>query len=366
MGIAKNGYYTLEDIKKHNAQYNIIYSTRSDGKSFAVKDEGLSDSWNTGKASFGYVRRYRDDINTELVNKYFVERGVNLIEKITRKRCNCIDYYRGYLYFAKDKPNEKIDRVLRCGEVFALSVAQKRYKSTGHPDINLLDFEEVFTNEGYLKNEPELLQQLVSTCARNDDIKVYLLANTVSRICPYVTDWGLRNFKKQKMGTIDDYFIETDELDENGKPKKIKIAVERSAPSTHKSNMFFGNVAKSIQGGSWETHNFAKLPDDYKNFEIIYELTYRSISDFVFTVQLLLHTADNYLIVYVYPAKALKDRIICGAFSTDIFSTPTLDKNNKAEILIHNLIVDNKICFSDNLTGEDFNASLKAETKYPF
>lgn len=367
MGIAKNGYFTLKDIKKHNATYNIIYSTRSDGKSFACKEEGLTNAWVNNEPSVGLIRRYRDDITTELVNKYFVERGVNLIQHITKGACNCIDYYRGYLYFAQSQENEKINRIRKAGEVFALSVANKRYKSTGHPYIKDMIFEEVFTNDGYLPNEPELLFQLVSTCARGDNIKVYMLGNTISRVCPYFKEWGLKNIPTQKIGTIDDYYKEIpNEFDEKGNPLKIKIAVEYSNPSPHKSKMFFGNVAKSIQGGAWETHDFAKLPDKLENFEEVYSLTYKSKSDFKFTMKLLCHKVDGYLIVFVYPAKADSQRIITGAFSTDYFSTPTLNRNNKAEILIHNLIIDNKICFSDNLTGEDFQSSVKTETKYPF
>ena len=366
MGIDKNGYYSLKDIEKHNATYNIIYSTRSDGKSYAVKKKGLTKAWKSKTPSFGLIRRYKDDIETSLVNAYFVERGKNLIEEITGGKCNCIDYFRKFLWFSKTKPDGKIEHVQKCGEVFALSVADKRYKSTGHAFITDLVFEEVLTSNDYLKNEPEKLMQLVSTCARNDNITVYLIGNTISRVCPYFKDWGLVNIRTQKIGTIDDYLVETGEFDDNGKPIKVKVSVEYSQASPHKSKMFFGRIAKSIQGGAWETHDFAKLPDVFEAFEVCYELTYKSISDFTFTLKLLCHKEKGYLIVFVYPAKHIKERIICGAFSTEFLTTPTLNKDIKAEVIIHNLIIDNKICYSDNLTGEDFQSSIKAETVYPF
>lgn len=373
MGIAKNGYYSISDIKKHNATYNIIYSTRSDGKSYAVKEECLKKAWKSKKASLGYVRRWKDDVTTELVNKYFIEKNVNLIEIVTKGVCDCIDLFRGYLWFSRSLENGKIEHVQKCGEAFALSISKKRYKSTGHPDITDLIFEEVFTDEGYLKNEPEALANLISTCARNTNITVWMIANTVSRVCPYITEWGLKNFRKQEIGTIDDYFFNSGEVDENGKPKIVKIAVERSKDSPHKSTMFFGNVQKSIQGGAWETHEFAHLPDDLDNFDEIYKIRYISVSEFEFMIKLLCHKEEGYLIVFVYPAKPIidtkkhyMDRIVSGAFSTSFNSTPTLRKDLKVECIIHNLFVDNKICYSDNLTGEDFKASVLSETKYPF
>ena len=368
MGIANNGYYTLDDILEHNAQYNIIYSTRSDGKSRDVKKKTLKKSWESGKACLGYVRRNETDIETEYVESYFVDRGDNVVKEVTNGECDFIQYWRKNLYFAHARKG-KIERVLKCGKAFALSISDRRYKSTGYNEIDDIIFEEVFTKERYLKDEPRKLQNLVSTIARNDNIKVFMIANTVSRVCPYIWEWGLHNFFKQKEGTIDDYLIPNGIFDENGNPQFTKIAVERPLPSPHKKNskMFFGNVAKSIQGGSWEVgehaclNNFAK----YEEFEIIYELTYKSISRHMFTIQLLLHKKENYLIVYVYPAKTMKQRVIYGGFSTDYFSTPSLNPENPAERTIHNLIIDNKICYAHNLCAEDFKESLRNETKYP-
>lgn len=364
MGIAKNGYYTLDDIREHKAQYNIVYSTRSDGKSFAAKYYALEDAWNTKRASLGYIRRYQDDIKTELVNKYFIERDINMISKITKGRCDMIDYYRGYLWFAKS--GDKIEHVQRAGEAFALSVVNKRYKSTGHPDLKIFVFEEFMTDEGYLSKEPEKLQSLISTCARKDEVEVYLLGNKVSRVSPYFKEWALSNIRKQKMGTIDDYYHLTEDVDDNGEPIVVKIAVEHSAPSPKKSKMFFGRAAKSIQGGAWETNEYPKLPDKLDNYDEIYALTYQSITDFNFTVKLLIHKESAHILTYIYPAKAVHERIITGAFSPDPNITPGLRRDLQVECMIHNCFVDNKVVYSDNLTGDDFKASCEAEVSYPF
>ena len=54
-------YYSLENILKHNAQYNILLGMRSNGKSYAVKYHVLQKAYNH-KGNFIYMRRYKDYI----------------------------------------------------------------------------------------------------------------------------------------------------------------------------------------------------------------------------------------------------------------------------------------------------------------
>lgn len=366
MGIAKNGYYSSEEIRSHDAQYNIIYSTRSDGKSYDIKYYSLRDAWKTKKASVGLIRRYERDITTEFINKYFVERGSNPIPQITGGSCDTVDYFRGYLWFSKTGHDGKITHVQKAGEVFALSLVNKRYKSTGHPELKNFIFEEFMTNDGYLQNEPDKLMSLISTCARKDEVRVFMIGNSVSRVCPYFKEWGLSNIRKQKIGTIDDYYHYTGYTDEQGQPEKVKISVEYSNESPKKSKMFFGRTSKSIQGGAWETGEYPILPGKLKDYDIIYELTYISVSDFKFSVKLIVHKKTGHILTYIYPAKVIKERVITGAFDTDPFVSPTLKREIAAECMIHNCFIDNKVVYSDNLTGDDFKHSCEAEVTYPF
>lgn len=360
MGIGKDGYYTSKDILAYEATYNIVYGERGPGKSFDIKRLALTEAYKTGEMRLGLIRRFRDDITTELVTKYFIERDVNLIEMITKKEFTFIDWYRGYLWFARME-NDKIIRGTKCGEVFALSIADKRYKSTGHPGIKYIVLEEALTSDYYLPNEPKKLMQLVSTIARKDSsVRVFLIGNTVSRVCPYFKKWALRGIRTQKPGTIDLYTHKNPEGDD------VKIAVEYVPESPLKAKIFFGSVAKSITGGAWETDEHPTLPDKFKNFEIIYQLTYKSNSDFDFSVCLLSHILKGYIVVYVYPSKTVFDRVVSAEYSSNPLQTPTLRRDIPAEALIHNSIIDNKIVFSDNLTAEDFYASIKTEAKYPF
>lgn len=357
MGLDRNGFYTLRDIHKYNCIWNIIYGDRSKGKSFAVKEESLEYAWETQKPTIGYIRRYRDDITSELVSKYFQDRNVNLVERISGGEYDMIDYYRGYLWWAK-RVEGKIKRGEPCGEAFALNLCE-RYKSTGHPYLKHYIVEEVLSDKGYIKDEPKVLQNLISTLARFDeDIRVYLIGNLISRVCPYFSEWNLHGIRNQKPGSIDVYKM----TQEDG--SVVPIAVEFApSPDDKKSKVFFGKAERSIQGGQWETKDYAKLPDDYDNFNEVYNICYEGSSGFSFNLKLLSHKTEGYLVIYVYPCKHLSGRILSSKYSTDIFTTPQLSKDNPVEVIYHNLIVKNKIVFCDNLCGEDFYNSLKAETK---
>lgn len=357
MGIDKDGYYTLKDILKYHYVWNIIYGDRSKGKSFAVKKRALEYAWKTQKPTLGYIRRLRDDIAPELINKYFQDRGVNVVEQVTGGEFSEITYYRGYLWWTKNVEG-KIVRGEPCGEAFSLSL-WRRYKSTGHPYLKHFIVEEVLADRGYIRNEPEVLQNLVSTIARQDeDIEVYLIGNLISRVCPYFKDWNLQGVRTQKPGTIDIYKM----TQEDG--TEVPIAVEFCpSPDERKSKIFFGKAEKSIQGGTWESKEYPHLPDNWDNFNEVYNICYDAASGFRFNLKLLSHKTEGYLVIFVYPAKTLIGRILSSQYSTDFLTTPQLSKDNPVEILYHNLIVRNKIVFCDNLTGEDFYNSLKAEER---
>lgn len=361
MGIGKNGYYTKKDIDSKNCEWNIVFGERSPGKSFDIKTDGLRQAWETGKPCLALIRREKVDIETVQVEGYFEDRGINTVANVTGGEYTFIQYYRKKLYFARtDELTGKIHRGSCVGDVFALSTSH-HFKSTGHPHINYVIFEEFITDRGYLPDEPLLLQNLLSTILRKDDkVKIYLIGNTISRVCPYFLEWGLKNIRKQKPGTIDIYHHE------NTEGEIINIAVEYCPPSPHKSKLFFGRAAKSIQGGAWQTGSFPKLPEDYSEYECVYMLTYHSRDDFRFTVQLLVHKSEGYCLVYIYPAKHTCERVISGAFSPDIMQTPTLLLDYPAEVMIRELFLKNKVCYSDNQTAQDFCDSTKAEIRHPF
>lgn len=354
MGLDKKGYYTLKDILREKCLYNIILGERAPGKSYAAKKETLEYAFKTGKASIALVRRFEDDIKNAAMTEYFDDNNENKgapgdIKKITGGLYTDVACIRGELFFCnRDEITGKYIAGQKCGRVFAMNI-DLRYKSRQFPELHDIIFEEFVTNQYYLRDEPMRFQQLVSTLLRKREGRVFMIANTISRVCPYFQDWALKGIPKMQPGQIDRYRI--DETD---------IAVEMCPSRKEKSRMFFGRASKAIQGGQWETDNFPSLPGSYKDYDCIYSL-YVEAAGFIFKLDLLID--DNAeQIVFCYPfTKSVKESIpvITDRFSPDPMIRPYLLRRIPAEKIIGDLIQLRKICYSSNLTGSDFTAAIR-------
>ena len=367
MGLDKKGFYTTRDIREYDALFNVIYGERAPGKSFCCKREALEQAYIEQKPTLGLIKRNDVDIKIDKVEGYFMDRDANAVAMATGGEWEYVKVYRSKLYFARDEVDEEghietVKSEYSIGNYFAINQA-KHYKSTGYPYIKTILVEEFITDEGYLRDEPTKLMHLLSTILRKDDkdVKVYLIGNTLSRVCPYFAEWGLTRIKRQKVGTIDTYEMQTD-------AGPVKVAVEYCPPSPHKSKLFFGRAAKSIQGGAWQTGEFPRLVGDIKDYEEVYRLCYISIDEFKFNIVLLVHNEEGYPVVYVYPTsenRSLPDRVLTGAYSTDPLWTPCLNSDSPAEDLIAKCFALNKVVYSDNQCGQDFKDSLKVEQTNP-
>ena len=119
--------------------------------------------------------------------------------------------------------------------------------------------------------------------------------------------------------------------------------------------MFFGQSAKQIISGEWDTKDVPKLPRKQYEYEKVYEILIE-YQAFKFVIELLVEPVYGGLICFVYPFTGNRkfNRIITDTFSDNPFITNRLDISKKPELLISNCIKSGKVCYSDNLTGSDF------------
>lgn len=346
-------YYRLDAILKHNAIYNILIGERSNGKSYAVKERLLTNAFNSD-AQFVYLRRFDRDITASNVESYFGDMPISIL---TNGEYTNVTTYRSHIYFSNFDENGKVKRGKMIGYYLALN-NDERTKSQTFPCVTDLVYEEFVTTRMYLPDEPNRLLHLVSTIARDRDIKVWLVGNTINRICPYFLDWNLRNIPKQRENEIDDYDYKRTNMD--GDEFTTRISVERCESSNTHSNMFFGAVSESIAGGKWETKEVPKLQQKYVDYERLYEL---ELSDcgFTFILQLLMSKNSGDLIVYCYP-KTKQTRNIVRKITTNFeenrLTSVNFNVTIKPEKLMKELLAQNKICYCDNLTGTDFEQVL--------
>lgn len=346
----KQRYYTGDRILKEKAQYNLIYGERSNGKSYWIKEYCVSNAYHNDN-KFVLLRRYQIEVKASDVESYFADTP---IKSITKGEYNTISVYRGSIYLA-NIIDDKVVRGKLIGRCLYLSGAS-HYKSQAFPDYTDIIFEEVLAKSGYLPNEPSELMELVSTIARRREIRVWMIGNTISRVCPYYSDWGLVNIPRQEQGTIDVYNFKTSQKTESGQDVIVKIAVEYCANSGNNSKMFFGRKEKSITGGSWECREYPNI-STVKDYEVAYEILLKRCN-FNFVIQLCTDTINGGVFLYVYPLTTRRkiDRIISDDFSTNPLETDCL---LPSESIIRDCINNNRVCYSDNLTGEDFTTILK-------
>lgn len=337
-------YYELQHLLDCKCFWMLLYGMRSNGKSYAVKKKIIEDALQG--ITFVYLRRWGDDIKGPGVEAYFDDMPFN---ELTDGQYVGIKAYQGYLYFYTIGEDDKPVRVGGAiGRYCALNLYE-RYKSQVFKNCGNIVYEEFLTDKVYLNNEPKLLMQFVSTVARDHDINVFMIGNTISRVCPYFDEWGLaKGIHNQKPGTINIYHLKG----ENG---VVDIAVENCEAVTTSSKMFFGHASKQIIRGEWDVDDVPKLLKPYKFYSLLYEMTVIA-GEFKYIMQLMSDDANGGLFVYVYPnTKERKTmRTISPDFNTSPWITNGLRHDIKAECCIADCIRNGKLCYSDNLTGTDF------------
>lgn len=360
-------FYSIKEIWKSGATYLLLNGERSNGKSYSAKEAALKMAWTerdpftkkkVSRYQFAYIRRREKEAAGSNAVSWLSDMPVS---EITDGECDHMTYFNKGIYFATHDEDGKSVRVKECGKVFALAI-EGQYKSLAFPKIGLLIFEEYITLDGYLPREIFHLENLVSTILRRDTGRVVLIGNTMSRACPYFTEWSLTNAIHQKPGTIDLYEHATDQVDEDGLPVVIRIAVELCENSGNNSKMFFGQSAKMITSGEWYSEDQPKLGRPYEEYEHFVDVGFyfRGIG---FLGHIIRDRDEDVFLMYVEewdPSEFPKDtRILSDVYDLNPAVTKGWSKRFKHDAVISNLIHNNKLAFSSNLTGTEFRQMIK-------
>lgn len=262
-------YYSLKKILSKQAQYNIIFGERSNGKTYSVLEYGLKNYCATGE-QMGVIRRWKEDFRGkrgEVLFSALVENG--LVSKYTNDEFNNIHSYAGKWYLCKignDGKRVNDDKPFCFG--FALS-DMEHDKSTSYPSITTVLFDEFLTRRQYFTDEFVLFMNVLSTIIRQrNNVKIFMLGNTVNKYCPYFAEMGLSHIDKMKQGTIDVYTYGNNE-------HALRVAVEYAGTGDSKkpSDIYFAfdnPKLNMIKGGEWELNLYPHLPYKYKPKDVIF------------------------------------------------------------------------------------------------
>lgn len=348
----KQKYVSVKPLLKYDFQYALMIGERSNGKSYSVKEHVLKNYKKTG-GKFVYLRRYQIEVKPSYIDGYFRDAPVSQIfddyETITS--------YRGGIYLTHY--DEELGRDVR-GDLIGYSgflSNESHYKSQNYNDVTDIIFEEFITADGYLYDEVNKLLSYVSTVARRRKIRVWLIGNTISRLCPYYSEFGLSFVRDMKQGEIRLCEHETDQIDENGEPVKVKIAVYFCENASRNSKMFFGTISDMITKGTWQTRNYPHLPYRYRECESVYQMQYK-YKEFLFKFEILKTPRRDY-VIFIHPHKEIEDlRTITDVIDTRAYFTRDFRIITQGDKLFDLLWNDGKVFYSDNLTGSDLESII--------
>lgn len=247
-------YWNLRATLTYNYLINIIVGNRGGGKTYGFKEWAIDD-FIKKKQQFGYVRRYKEDLQKSMPT-FFNDIKHNYPDYEFRVEGNRF-YIR--LKPANEKEKWKEDDIAGYG--FVLSTANN-LKSIAFPKISKICFDEFILdksgNQRYLTDEVGALLNLYETIARpgTDHIRVrlFLLANAITITNPYFAFWDLKMPIKQ---------------DKNGKwirlykDKSILVEDVRNEDFIdNKKNTEFGRLVAGTRYGDFSIENKFYLDDD--------------------------------------------------------------------------------------------------------
>lgn len=353
----RNDYYSLKKINKLNALYNIIIGQRSNGKTYAVCKQEIEQYFKCG-AKLAYIRRYSEDIMPKNIQSLFSPH-YELIEKLSNGVFNSIIYKAREFYFYNNETEEKsVEPFCKC---FALN-NWERTKGADNGFFKYVLFDEFMTRTIYLDNEFIIFTNLLSSILRDrDGTTVYMIANTVNKYCPYFSEMGIGKVSDIQQGDLKLF-----EYGDSG----LTLALEYtdSQGKTGKVGKYFAfdnPQLKMITQGQWEIKNYPHAPFKIKNENIIYR-AYVFFDQEVISVNLV-HMENSVFIFFTPQTKIeklkTKDRIVYTFEThTNPLHVQTINEcPTNVHKMIRELILNNRVYYSDNSTGELVRNWLNAQ-----
>ena len=264
-------FYSLKNILAKNADYNIIFGERSNGKTYAALEYGIKKFVESGYTEqTAILRRWREDIKGKRAETLYKSLESNgRIAELTNGEFTEVYYFNGKYYLSNyDTEIQKhVPHTKPLAYTFALS-EMEHDKSTSYPDITTVVFDEYLTRRYYLPDEFILFMNVLSTIIRHrNNVKIFMLGNTVNKFCPYFVEMGLKHIGQMEQGTIDVYKFGDD---------KLTIAVEYAAAMNveKESNKYFcfddRESVQMIINGAWEMAIYPHLKTRYEKKDILF------------------------------------------------------------------------------------------------
>lgn len=366
--------------EKPDARYYFVLGGRARGKTFAVLDVAEEDN-TKGEGLFAYIRRFDEEIKDKNIRELFSPQGEN-IEKYTEGKYNKITHFRGFFYFEKWGEDPKTGKYTRleknpapCGVALALNTwerAKGQDIGAAYGGFKHIILDEAITGLSYLSDEFQKLKNVISSLVRTrqQDTKIWMLANPLSMWCPYFAELGIT--KEMIKPSDEDKFYE---IKYNGTDMTTIFIYLGTAPAAddtqdtiYQSFFAFPNSSaksKSITGGFWELQDSEHLPSQvYKNSTLKKEV-FLYFSENWIRGQIMRYDANGtYYLVWSpsRPPKKNEYYFILNAVPDRYAIVGTRTGHPMAKLL-NDIIQTGQIYYSDNTTADIYHGFIKEANK---
>lgn len=366
--------------EKPEARYYFILGGRSRGKTFSVLDVATEDNTD-GLGMFAYVRRYDEEIKDKNIRELFSPQSDNIL-KYTNGEYNTIKHFRGFFYFefwGTNPETGKFERLRKNPRPCGVAVALNTWERNKGQDIGAayggfkhIILDEAITGLAYISDEFQKLKNVISSLirAREQDTKVWLLANPLSKWCPYFAELGITK-DMLKENPEDKYY----EIKYTGTDMTTIFAYLGTAPTgntiqdiIYQTYFAFPNSSaksKSITGGFWELEDSVHLPSQvYKNSTCIKSVYMYFGEEWIKGQIMRFDENETYYVVWS-PAKKLKKGeyyFILNAVPDKFAIVGTRTGHPLAELL-NKIIATGQVYYSDNTVADLYHGFIKEAAK---
>lgn len=349
----KSKFYSLTKILNKKADYNIIFGERSNGKTYAALLYGLKRFVATGE-QFAYIRRWREDLRGKRAENLFSNHVANgAIEEITNGECNAIFYISGKWYLAKYDAEKKKYYPQNTPFCYGFCLSEQEHeKSSSYPNVTTIIFDEFLTRRYYLPDEFMLFMNLLSTIIRQrDNVKVFMLGNTINKYCPYFSEMGLKQVTNMEQGTIDIY-----KFGQGG----AVVAVEYCSTIVKQkaSNKYFcfdNQNLQMITGGKWELAAYPHLPTKYTPKDVLF-VYYIVFNEVILQGNIIQKGSENFTYIHMKTTQ-IKDDDNALIYSLEMNGKPNykrklLSTATYIESQVTKYFATDKVFYQNNEVGE--------------
>lgn len=358
-----------------DAQIYLFIGERSNGKTYSALSYAL-DNYTTDGGRFAYVRRLSESIRAKYMRELFngnIASG-DVSRHFKQLGYDGITFYSGCFYPYMSVDANKRERLNEpMGYTFAINTWETS-KGASFPEVTTIIFDEFLTRQYYLPNEPNLFENLVSSIVRQrNNVKILMLANTVSWTAPYFSEWGLNHVREMSQGSFDTY--------QTGDGKRKIVVCYTEHTGAKESDVYFNYDnprSRMITSGVWETAMYPPIPEDISDWEKGEPCYIQSIEGW--SVKLIpAQTPDGMEVLLVYDNgreimhidapyidNRYKDRIVY----TDYFypcsnCRMALTKHNdNYSKFIAQCLKQGRVFYANNTVGENVRNYLKFSTSY--